>query len=241
MALPKLEVPTYELELPLSKKKIKFRPFLVKEQKNLLMAMESGDANTIQNNVRDILDVCTLTPGIDVDELPIIDIEYYFLQLRAKSVGELVDLRYRCNNDVEGKECGNIMETKYDLNNIKVQQEEQVSPEIQLNERLTVKFKYPQFGMVKNAMKYDDEVDLTFHMIAQSIESVFDGDQYYYAKEQTTEELMEFVESLNQEQFSKIEKFFENLPKLKKTLDITCKKCGYQHHIDIEGIESFFG
>ena len=97
------------------------------------------------------------------------------------------------------------------------------------------------FGVVKNAMNYTDEVDLTFHMIAQSIEWVFDGDQYYYAKEQTTQELIEFVESLNQEQFAKIENFFDNLPKLKKTLDITCKKCGFQHHIDIEGIESFFG
>ena len=241
MALPKLEVPTYELELPLSKKKIKFRPFLVKEQKNLLMAMESGDATTIQNNVRDILDVCTLTPGIDVDELPIIDIEYYFLQLRAKSVGELVDLRYRCNNEVEGKECGNIMETKYDLNNIKVQQEEQVSPEIQLNERLTVKFKYPQFGMVKSSMMYDDVADLTFNLIAQSIDWVFDGEQYYYGHEQTTQELLEFIESLNQEQFQKIEKFFENLPKLHENIDMKCKKCGFEHKIEVEGLESFFG
>ena len=240
MALPKIDVPTYNLELPVSKKKIKFRPFLVKEQKNLLMAMEGNDSETIHNAVRDVINNCTLS-DINIDELPIIDIEYYFLQLRAKSVGELVDLRYRCNNDVEGKECGNIMETKYDLNNIKVQQEEQVSPEIQLNERLTVKFKYPQFGMVKSSMMYDDVADLTFNLIAQSIDWVFDGEQYYYGHEQTTQELLEFIESLNQEQFQKIEKFFENLPKLHENIDMKCKKCGFEHKIEVEGLESFFG
>ena len=241
MALPKIDVPTYNIELPVSKKKIKYRPFLVKEQKNLLMAMEANDSETIHNAIRDVLNNCTMTPDFKIDETPIIDIEYYFLQLRAKSVGEIVESRYRCNNVVDDRICNNVMEENVNLNDISVDMDPTISPEIQITDKLVVKFKYPQFGMVKNAMKYDDEVDLTFHMIAQSIESVFDGDQYYYAKEQTTEELMEFVESLNQEQFSKIENFFENLPKLKKTLDITCKKCGYHHNIDIEGIESFFG
>lgn len=240
MALPKIDVPTYNLELPVSKKKIKFRPFLVKEQKNLLMAMEAGDSETIHNAIRDILNNCTVTPGVEIDELPIVDIEYYFLQLRGKSVGEIVESRYRCNNEVDGKVCNNIMEENVNIGEIQVDVPN-ISPEIQINDNLVVKFKYPQFGMVKNAISYTDEIDLTFNMIAQSIESVFDGEQYYYAKEQTPQELMEFVESLNQEQFSKIENFFENLPKLKKTLDITCKKCGYQHKIDVEGIESFFG
>ena len=240
MALPKIDVPTYNLELPVSKKKIKFRPFLVKEQKNLLMAMEAGDSETIHNAIRDILNNCTMVNNFNIDELPIVDIEYYFLQLRGKSVGEIVESRYRCNNEVEGKVCNNIMEHNVNLSEISVDNPG-VSPEIQITDKLIVKFKFPEFGMVKNAINYTDEIDLTFNMIAQSIESVFDGEQYYYAKEQTTEELMEFVESLNQEQFSKIETFFENLPKLKKTLDITCKKCGYQHKIEVEGIESFFG
>lgn len=240
MALPKIDVPTYNLELPVSKKKIKFRPFLVKEQKNLLMAMEAGDSETIHNAIRDILNNCTMVNNFNIDELPIVDVEYYFLQLRGKSVGEIVESRYRCNNEVEGKVCNNIMEHNVNLSEISVDNPG-ISPEIQITDKLIVKFKFPEFGMVKNAINYTDEIDLTFNMIAQSIESVFDGEQYYYAKEQTTEELMEFVESLNQEQFSKIETFFENLPKLKKTLDITCKKCGYQHKIEVEGIESFFG
>ena len=240
MALPKIDVPTYNIELPVSKKKIKFRPFLVKEQRNLMMAMEANDSESVHNAIRDILNNCTLV-DIDIDNLPIIDIEYYFLQLRAKSVGEVVETRYRCNNEVDGKECGNIMETNIDLNQIKVQQDEDVSPEIQLTDKMIVKFKYPQFGMVKSSIKYDDLADLTFSLIAQSIEWVFDGEQYYYGKEQTEQELLEFVESLNQEQFDKVEKFFENLPKLEHNFQLKCKKCGFEHGIHVEGLENFFG
>lgn len=241
MALPKIDVPTYELVLPVSKNKIKYRPFLVKEQRNLLMAMEANDTETVHNAIRDILNNCTLTSKINIDELPVIDIEYYFLQLRSKSVGEIIESRYRCNNDVEGEVCNNVMEKEININDIKVEMDETISPEIQLNERITVKFKYPEFGMVKNAVSYTDAADLTFHMIANSIEWAFDGEQYYYAKEQTSQELLEFIESLNQEQFIKVEKFFENLPKMKKTVDIKCSKCGFEHKIDVEGIEGFFG
>jgi hypothetical protein len=156
MALPKLEVPTYELELPLSKKYIKFRPYLVKEQKSLMMAMESSDAKTIQHNVREILNVCTLNKDVNIDELPIIDIEYYFLQLRAKSVGEIADSKYRCNNEVEDKVCGNIMEAKIDLTEILPVQEEYVEPEIQLNDQISIRMKYPPFKLISDSIEMDD-------------------------------------------------------------------------------------
>jgi len=191
MALPKLEVPTYELELPLSGKKIKYRPFLVKEQKNLMMAMESGDAETIQYNVREILDVCTLTPGINMDDLPIIDIEYYFINLRSKSVGEIVESKYRCNNEVDDKECGNIMDTKVDLRDIKPEWEERVDPEIQLTDKIIIKMGYPKFGIIKDSVNIENITDVTFNMIASSIEYIYDGEQFYYAKESTKEELIE--------------------------------------------------
>ncbi len=142
MALPKLDVPTYEIELPISKKIIKYRPFLVKEQKNLLMALESNESSTIQQNVRDILNNCTLTEGINIDKLPIIDVEYYFINLRSKSVGEIVETRYRCNNEVEEKVCGNIMEASVNLQNIKPYREEEVSPEIQLTDKVMIKMKF---------------------------------------------------------------------------------------------------
>lgn len=241
MALPKIDVPTYEITLPVSKKKVKYRPFLVKEQRNLLMAMESSESASVHNAIRDILTNCTLSESVDIDKLPIIDIEYYFINLRAKSVGEIVESKYRCNNTVDERECGNIMEKNVNLLDLKVDMNGDVSPEIQLNDKLSLKLKYPEFGIVKDSLKYDDVNSLTFNMIAQSIEYIYDGEQFYYGYEQTTEELMQFVEGMNQDQFSKIENFFNNLPKLKETLEMTCSKCGFHHEIPVEGLESFFG
>jgi hypothetical protein len=240
MALPKIDVPIYEIELPVSKKKIKYRPFLVKEQRNLLMAMESSEASTIQQSVRDILYNCTLTEGIDIEKLPIIDVEYYFINLRAKSVGEVIESRYRCNNEVDEVECGNIMEKEINLLEIKVQSNDEVSPEIQLDSKLSIKLKYPEFSVIKDSLRYDNINEVTFNMIANSIEYIYDGEQFYYGHETQPNEMLEFVEGMNQEQFAKVENFFNNLPKLKETLDITCSKCGFQHKIDVEGLESFF-
>ena len=241
MALPKIDTPTYELTLPVSKKKIRYRPFLVKEQRNLLMAMESNETNDVHLAIRDILENCTLTPNVDIDSLPIIDVEYFFIQLRAKSVGEVVESKYSCNNIVGDKECGNTMEHKLNLLNLKVEMNEDIKPEIQLNEKLAVKFKYPEFGMIKNSLNSENINDLTFNMIAQSIEYIYDGEQFYYGKESSPKELLDFVESMNQEQFSKVENFFSNLPKLKEKIEMTCSKCGFKHNIPVEGLESFFG
>jgi hypothetical protein len=241
MALPKIDVPTYDIELPVSKKKIKYRPFLVKEQRNLLMAMEANEASSIQNAVRDILVNCTLTEGIDIDKLPIIDIEYYFINLRAKSVGEIVESRYKCNNEVDGKECGNIMDSELNLLNVKVEQDEEISPEIQLTNNIVIKLKYPEFHIVNDSLKYDSINDVTFNMIAESIEYIYDGQQFYYDHEAQPGEMLAWVEQLNQEQFAKIENFFNHLPKLKEKIEMTCKKCGFHHTIDVEGLENFFG
>ena len=241
MALPKLDVPMYEIELPVSKTKIKYRPFLVKEQRNLLMAIESSESVTIQQNIRDILNNCTVTEGIDIDSLPIIDIEYYFLNLRAKSVGEVVEARYRCNNEVEGKECGNIMEKDINLLELKVDMNGEVNPEIQLTSNITIKMKYPEFGIVRDSLELNDLTDVTFNMIANSIEYIYDGEQFYYAREAQPGEMLEFVEGMNQEQFAKVENFFNNLPRLKETVKLKCSKCGFDHTIEVEGLENFFG
>jgi hypothetical protein len=238
--LPKLDVPTYELDLPLSKKKIKYRPFLVKEQKNLLMAMESKDSNDIHNAIKNVLINCTITDEIDFDKLPIIDVEYYFINLRAKSVGEVIETKYRCNNQVNDKNCGGTMEAEINLLDIKPEGKE-IDPEIKLDDRITVKFKYPEFGIVKDSLSYESETEVTFNLVASSIEYIYDGEQFFYAHESTQEELVEFVESMNQSQFEKVEEFFSSMPKMKKTLEITCGKCGYEHKLEMEGLESFFG
>lgn len=244
MALPKLEVPTYELVLPISNQTIKYRPFLVKEQKVLLMAMESGEPETIQNAVKDILTVCTLSE-LDLDNTPIIDIEYYFLNLRAKSVGEISESRYRCNNTVtkedgEQKDCGNTMVAKVNLTEIKPKQDVEVDPVIQLTDKISVKMRYPVFSIMKDSVGVD-MTEMTFRLLASCIEYIYDGDQFYYAKETTLEEMVEFVESLNQEQFEKMETFFNAMPRMTHTVKMKCSKCGFDHSFDVEGLENFFG
>jgi len=240
MALPKIDTPVYDLELPLSKKKIRFRPFLVKEQRNLLMAMESDDKETIERNIRQVLHNCTLTEGLDIDRLPIIDVEFYFLNLRARSIGEVVQSKYRCENIVEEKTCGNLMTAELNILEIQPDMTNVVDDVIQINNVISVKLKYPEFSVLERANKFESITDMAFDMIAESVEYIFDGEQYYYAAESEPDEIIEFIESLSQEQFSKIENFFNNLPKLNKKIEMDCKKCKFHHTIEVEGLDSFF-
>ena len=240
MALPKIDTPIYEIDLPLSKKHIRFRPFLVKEQRNLMMAMESDDKETIEKNIRQVLNNCTLTEDIDIEKLPVIDVEYYFLQLRARSVGEVVENKYRCENVVDDKACNGLMDVNLNLLDIQIEIDPSINDTIQINDRISVKLKYPEFSVVERASKFENVTDMAFDMIVESIEYIFDGEQYYYAKESDPAELIEFVESLNQAQFEKVEEFFNKLPKLNKKIEVDCKKCGFHHTINVEGLDSFF-
>jgi len=241
MALPKVETPVYDLVLPLSKKQIKFRPFLVKEQKNLMMAMESDDKDTIEKNIRQVLTNCTITEDIIIDKLPVIDVEYYFLHLRARSVGEIVENKYVCTNEVDGTTCNNKMESKFNLLDIKVEFNSNSNDIIKITNKITIKLKYPEFSLVEKLKDKDSAVDVAFEVMIDSVDWIFDGEQYYHANETSREELLQFIESLNQEQFSKLEQFFDTLPKMNKRIEIKCSKCGFDHSINMEGLESFFG
>lgn len=241
MPLPKIDTPVYELDLPLSKKRIRFRPFLVKEQKNLMMAMEADDRETISRNIKQVLNNCTLTENIDIDELPVTDIEYYFINLRARSVGEIVENKYVCTNEVNGNQCENKMNVKLNLLDIKVDVNKKLKQEIQVTDKIVIKLKYPKYAVVEKLAEKTSAVDIAFEVMAESIEYIFDGEQYYNANEVSKKELMEFIESLNQEQFSRLEEFFNNLPKLNKKVEMKCSKCGFEHNINVEGLENFFG
>ena len=240
MALPKIDSPIFELDLPLSGKHIRFRPFLVKEQKNLLMALEADDVETINNNIKQVLNNCLLDDNLDIDTLPILDIEYYFLNLRARSVSEVVEAKYKCNNPVDDKECGNIMDANINVLDIKVTKDENIKEIIQINDTIAVKLKYPTFSSIANAAEVKDVNEIALQMVVDSIDTIYDGQQSFPAKESSKEELMEFVESLNQHQFQKIQEFFENLPKLDKLINLKCKKCGFDNVIVFEGLESIF-
>lgn len=241
MALPKIDTPVYDIDLPLSKQHIRFRPFLVKEQKNLLMAMESDDKETIERNIKQVLTNCTITEGVNIDRLPVIDVEYYFINLRARSIGEIVENKYVCTNEVDGVQCENKMLAKFNLLDIKVDIDPNSHDEIKITDKITVKMKYPEFSLVEKLSKKDSAVDIAFEVVIDSIEWIFDGEQYYNASESTKEELMAFIESLSQEQFGKMEEFFNHLPKMDKKIELKCSKCGFDHTIRMEGLESFFG
>jgi hypothetical protein len=240
MALPKIDAPIYEIDLPLSKKHIRFRPFLVKEQRNLLMAMESDDRETIEKNIKQVLHNCTLTEDIDIDKLPITDVELYFLNLRARSIGEVVTNKYRCENVVDSKKCDNMMDSSINLLDIKVDMGNIGDGVIQLTKDISIKLNYPEFAFLDKISTNTDVSDAAFGMIVDCIDYIFDGEQYFYANESTKEELTQFIESLNSQQFAKIEEFFTNMPKLNKKIDLKCSKCGFDHKIEVEGLESFF-
>jgi hypothetical protein len=239
-------VPIYELDLPLSKKKVKFRPFLVKEEKILLMAMESETDESTLLAIKQIIGNCCLSDDIDIETLPITDLEYFFLNLRARSIGETVDLQYKCNNKLkdengEEKDCGNIVKLEVNVLDIKPEVSENHSTKIALTSTMGVVMKYPSFKIVEDISKVEGgEIEKLMAILLNCIESVYTEDSIFYAKDISKEELGEFVENLTRDQFAKVQQFFDTMPKIKKELDFTCKKCGYHENISIEGLQSFF-
>jgi len=239
MALPKIDAPTYEVLLPASNKKIKFRPFLVKEQKILLMAMESGEKEVIENNIRQVLQNCSLD-SLDIENLPLIDIEYYFLNLRARSVGEVIETKYKCENVVNGETCGHINDVSFNILDSKVNFPEEKNDLIPLTETIGIKMKYPDFSLIKKLEEVETITDIGFELVIDCIDYVYDGDNLYYAHETPKDELMTFLETLTKDQFDKLESFIDNMPKLEKKINFICTKCGFNHNINVQGLDDFF-
>lgn len=244
MKLPKLDVPIYETKLISNGKTVKFRPFLVKEQKLFLMASQSEDVKETMDIIKQVLSNCILSDDVSVEDLPSFDLEYLFLNLRAKSVGETVELKYTCNNtitDDEGnqKNCGNMMKFKVDLMDIKPEKNKNHTNNIQLDSKLGVVLKYPSISLLSKIENIDN-IDI-FELILDCIESIYDNENIYYAKDVSREDLSEFLESMQQQDFQKIEEFFKTMPKLQKTINFKCSKCGYKEDINLEGISHFFG
>jgi hypothetical protein len=245
MALPKIDVPTYETKLISSGKIVKYRPFLVKEQKLFLMAAQSTDEKETVDVVKQVLNNCILSE-IDVDDLPTFDLEHLFMQLRARSVGEVVNLKYNCNNIIkddkgEEKVCGSLV--KFDLNilDIKPTIDEKHSSKIEISDKLGIMMKYPTLSLINGVTNLKDEdIDTVLNVIVSCIDYIYDEEQMYYAKDSTKEELLEFIENLQQEDMEKIQLFFNTMPKITKTLDFKCKKCGYEEEVMVQGIQNFF-
>lgn len=241
--LPKIDVPVHNLTLPLTKKSIKFRPFLVKEEKILLMAMESGEEDTVLTAIKQIINNCCIDE-LNIDTLPVTDLEFLFLNLRARSIGEVVELQYKCNNKVktesgEEKDCGGLV--KFDLNllTIKPESEPNHTNRIELTEKMGIVMKYPNMKIVQSS-DGKNATDRIMKVLINCVDYIYDAETVYYRKDIDDKELVEFLENLNRDQFAKIQNFFDTMPKIKTNLDFKCVKCGYQEKVLVEGIQNFF-
>ena len=237
MPLPTIVTPTYELTLPSNGKKVKYRPFLVKEEKILILAIESGDPKDITRAIKDVLKNCISTRGIKVDELPTFDIEYLFLNIRAKSVGESVELIVRCPDDGVTE----VNATVY-IDEIKVKKDKNHTTDIKIDDTYTMRMKYPSLEQFVNEnFSFSADVDSTFEIVASCIDVVFSEDEAWEAKECTKKELVAFVEQFNSSQFKEVEKFFDTMPKLSHTITVTNPNTGVENEVTLEGLSSFFG
>jgi hypothetical protein len=240
MPLPKISTPTYELEIPSSGKKIKYRPFLVKEEKILILALESEDTKQITNAVKTILKDCISTRGVKVDDLSTFDIEYIFLNIRGKSVGESVDLVVTCPDDEQ-----TTVPVKVYIDEINVEKDPEHSRDIKLDDTLTLRMKYPTLAQFISS-NFDfsendsDSVDQSFEMIATCMDVVYNEEESWAASDCTKKELTSWIETLNTKQFQEIEKFFNTMPKLSHTIKVTNPNTKVENEVTLEGLQSFF-
>ena len=237
MALPIVETPRYELTLPSQETKVQYRPFLVKEEKMLYIALESGDEKEMQTATKEILKSVTFDK-LNVEELPTFDVEYIFLQVRAKSVGEIAKFKIICPDDKE-----TYGDVEVDLSKVEVQVDDAHSNNIVLDEKrkLGVVMKYPNMKVLYSqefkSLKYEDIISL----IIGCVEYIYEGEKNYPVSESTREELKDFFESLPQEQFGKIRKFFESMPRLRHETKVKNPKTGVESKITFSGLQDFFG
>jgi hypothetical protein len=234
MALPKIATPRFGLELPSSGKRISFRPFLVKEEKALLMAAQSEDALSMIDAVKDVIGACC--EDIDVNKLPYFDLEYLFLNIRAKSVGEMIKLEYRHSGGVnyQGIACEAVTPIEVNLEKVKVEKTEGHTNKIQIDDKLGVEMRYPSINDVKLISEGRDELE----MLAKCIISVYDSENVY--EPDNVQDAIQFLESLNNSQFSKIMQFINTMPKLRHTFTYKCAGCGQEDTVTLEGMSDFF-
>ena len=239
MPLPKINTPTYELTLPSNNKKVRYRPFLVREEKILVLAMESGDQKQITDAIVEIINDCLLTKNVDVAKLPTFDIEYLFLNVRSKSVGETVEVNVTCPDD--GK---TTVETSINIDDIKVKKDKGHKMIIKLDDKYSMKLKYPSIDQfIENNFDFDNaetNVSQALSMLSTCIDMIYDEEESWDASESTKEELGEFIDQLNTKQFKEVEQFFKTMPKLTHTLKVKNPNTDVESEVVLEGLVSFF-
>lgn len=238
MPLPKISTPTYELELPSTGQTIQYRPFLVKEEKLLVIALESEDTKQITTAIKTVIRSCILTKNIKVESLPTFDIEYLFLNIRGKSVGEELEVNIICPDDGETQ-----VPVKINLDDIQVQKNDEHSNRIKLDDSIMMEMKYPSLDQfIKSNFDFSDKnaMDQSFELIASCIDKIFTEEEVWTAGDVTKKEMADFLESMNSSQFKDIEKFFETMPKLSHTIKVTNPATEIESEVVLEGLASFF-
>ena len=240
MPLPKIATPSYELELPSTGKTIQYRPFLVKEEKLLVIALESEDTKQITNVIKAVIKSCVLTKGVKVEALPTFDIEFLFLNIRGKSVGENIDLKLVCPDDEKTEVSVSI-----NLDDIKVQKLEGHTKQIKLDDNLMMELKYPSLNeFIKNNFDPNDKsknpMDQSFDLIGSCIDKIYNEDEVWVADDCSKKEINEFLDSMNSNQFKEVEKFFETMPKLSHTVKVYNPTTKVESDVVLEGLASFF-
>ena len=238
MPLPKIATPTYELELPSTGQTINYRPFLVKEEKVLVIALESEDNKQITSAIKAVLKNCIITKGIKVESLPTFDIEFLFLNIRGKSVGEELEVNVVCPDDEETQ-----VPVTIDLDEIQVQKNENHTNKIKIDENVMMEMKYPSLDQfIKNNFDLDDKnaMEQSFDLIATSIDKIYTADEVWASADCTKKEMKEFLEGMNSQQFKDIESFFETMPKLSHTISVTNPNTKVKSDVVLEGLASFF-
>ena len=241
MPLPKIATPSYELELPSTGKTIQYRPFLVKEEKLLVIALESEDTKQITNAIKAVISSCVLTKGIKVETLPTFDIEYLFLNIRGKSVGEDIDVKLTCPDDNETEVSVNV-----NLDDIQVEKPEGHSNRIKLDKNLMMELKYPSLNeFIKNNFDPNDAtknpMEQSFELIGSCISKIYNEDEVWAASDCSKKEISDFLDSMNSTQFKEVEKFFETMPRLTHTIKVVNPKTKVESDVVLEGLASFFG
>ena len=238
MPLPKIATPTYELELPSTGKTIQYRPFLVKEEKLLVLALESENTKQITNAIKSVIKSCILTRGIKVETLPTFDIEYLFLNIRGKSVGEELEVNIICPDDEETQVPMTI-----DLDDIQVKKSEEHTNKIKIDDNIMMEMKYPSLNeFIKNNFDVNDknQMDQSFDLFGQCIDKIYTAEEVWATEDCTKKEINEFLESMNSTQFKEIESFFTTMPKLSHTVKVTNPKTNVESEVVLEGLASFF-
>ena len=237
MALPVNPTPIYNLVIPSTNKNVKFRPWLVKEEKALLIAQQSEESEVMTDTLKSVIESCVLDK-IDLSELATFDMEYIFTQIRGKSVGENVDLILKCKHCDDPKARIKIT---FDITKIDVVIPEGHTKKIHLFDNVGVVMKYPTIDSIRRLdILQSNNIDAIFNIVTTCIDYIYDSEEIFYASESTQEELNNFICGLTSEQFIKLEKFFDNMPQMKKELDYKCPICGADNHIILEGMTSFF-